>query len=226
MEGLFERFHKMLDEMVFSGFFEQSHREDSPRDEMLRQPENTENDLSDPEPWTPFPFYGDLVKPDMMDRDLFYDSQDGAPVSLIWCMNNSVYHKVAYWLVGIPALIRNVLSPHYLKDSSDFAEILENTWVSSLQPHSVQFPRDRGFLSLLANQVANQHWPAGHKGPTGTPPGLIPSRLHWICGVLELKLVQRKRVAVMDKRRRPLASVTVTGKSEPEAAIQHAACAA
>ncbi|KAA3682258.1 uncharacterized protein DEA37_0004905 [Paragonimus westermani] len=63
-----------------------------------------------------------------------------------------------------------------------------------------------------SNQVANQHWPAEQKGPTGTPPGLIPSGLHWICGVLvELQLVQRKPIAVLDERRRPLAPVTVTG---------------
>ncbi|KAA3674442.1 uncharacterized protein DEA37_0010104 [Paragonimus westermani] len=61
-----------------------------------------------------------------------------------------------------------------------------------------------------ANQVANQHWPAGQKGPTGTPPGLISSGLHWICGVLvELQLACAAPIAVMAKRRRPLASIPV-----------------
>ncbi|KAA3672039.1 clusterin-associated protein 1, partial [Paragonimus westermani] len=34
----------------------------------------------------------------------------------------------------------------------------------------------------MANPLANEHWPAGQEGPTGTTPGLIPSGLQWICG--------------------------------------------
>ncbi|CAH8459408.1 hypothetical protein MS3_00009823 [Schistosoma haematobium] len=41
---------------------------------MLRRPENESDYLQVPEPWMPFPFYGDLVKPDMMDRKMFSET--------------------------------------------------------------------------------------------------------------------------------------------------------
>ncbi|KER33398.1 hypothetical protein T265_00713 [Opisthorchis viverrini] len=90
MDRVFERFHKMMEDMVFSGFFDREFTTwhsfpllpgldapvtDSPRDEMLREPEGESRELPDPEPWTPFPFYGDLVKPDMMDREFFTETQ-------------------------------------------------------------------------------------------------------------------------------------------------------
>nr|CAX70898.1 hypothetical protein [Schistosoma japonicum]CAX70899.1 hypothetical protein [Schistosoma japonicum]CAX76040.1 hypothetical protein [Schistosoma japonicum]CAX76041.1 hypothetical protein [Schistosoma japonicum]CAX76042.1 hypothetical protein [Schistosoma japonicum] len=76
MDEMFEHFHKVFDDMAFSGFFTRKSRSQSPRDEMLRQPEDESNSstLPVPEPWMLFPFYGDLVKPDMMNRDLFNET--------------------------------------------------------------------------------------------------------------------------------------------------------
>ncbi|CAL8107027.1 unnamed protein product [Calicophoron daubneyi] len=77
MDRLFERLEEVFDDFVFSGFMPHTRRPQSPREEMLRGEENDANDpheLPVPEPWTPFPFYGDLVKPDMMDRQFFDES--------------------------------------------------------------------------------------------------------------------------------------------------------
>ncbi|CAH8457245.1 unnamed protein product [Schistosoma curassoni] len=74
MDEIFEHFHKVFEDMTFSGFFTPKFRNQSPRDEMLRRPENESDYLQVPEPWIPFPFYGDLVKPDMMDRKMFSET--------------------------------------------------------------------------------------------------------------------------------------------------------
>ncbi|CAH8558122.1 unnamed protein product [Dicrocoelium dendriticum] len=76
MDDIFEHLHRMMNEMMFSGFLEPRRHAESPRDEMLREPEDDSRPgLLVPEPWMPFPFYGDLVKPDMMDRDFFNRTQ-------------------------------------------------------------------------------------------------------------------------------------------------------
>ncbi|TPP63676.1 hypothetical protein FGIG_00400 [Fasciola gigantica] len=97
MDRMFEHIQRAFDEFVFSGFFDAQRdrgrlesllslilvpgKPSTPRDEMLREREDDEGQLHGehvlpvPEPWTPFPFFGDLVKPDVMDRDFFRESQ-------------------------------------------------------------------------------------------------------------------------------------------------------
>ncbi|KAA0188743.1 hypothetical protein FBUS_04487 [Fasciolopsis buskii] len=81
---MFEHIQRAFDEFVFSGFFDPpKHRGEpsSPREEMLRERVEDDSELPGehvlpvPEPWTPFPFFGDLIKPDAMDRDFFRESQ-------------------------------------------------------------------------------------------------------------------------------------------------------
>nr|CAH8831012.1 unnamed protein product [Trichobilharzia regenti] len=74
MDEIFERFNKMFEDMAFSGFFNPRDKHLSPRDEMLRKPEDEFSAMQTPEPWYLFPFYGDFVKPDMMDRSIYEKS--------------------------------------------------------------------------------------------------------------------------------------------------------
>ncbi|CAH8457036.1 unnamed protein product [Heterobilharzia americana] len=71
MDEIFHHFQKMFDDTTFSGFFRPKLKDQSPRDEMLRIPEDEFGYLQslNPHPWMSFDFFRDMVSPDM-DRNI------------------------------------------------------------------------------------------------------------------------------------------------------------